>query len=120
MPTVLPLSSRLSTVYLIRLGVTVPSRKHGKTKITIQAKNAAQIRRLSLIVTINTPEISRIRCLPTTGMAAIQMAASISRRYSRSGLGSRSARRPPQMLPSAMAIMMVPMMMVQTICEELK
>ena len=34
--------------------------------------------------------------------------------------GSLSAVRPPQRFPRAMAIMMVPMMMVQTIWEELK
>ena len=58
--------------------------------------------------------------LPSRGMQAIHTAANRMRRYSRSGLGSRSADRPPHTLPRAMAIMMVPMMMVHTIWLELK
>ena len=49
-PRVLPLSSRLSTVYFTREGVTVPSRKQGKTKITMQAQKAAMMRKLVLMV----------------------------------------------------------------------
>ena len=43
-PTMPALSSRLSMVYLASDGVTVPSRKRGNTKITMQAANAAQMR----------------------------------------------------------------------------
>ena len=43
-PTIRALSSRFSMVYLASDGVTVPSRKSGKTKITMQAAKAAQIR----------------------------------------------------------------------------
>ena len=44
-PTVFPLSSRLSVDYFASDGVTVPSKKSGKTKITIQAAKAAMIRK---------------------------------------------------------------------------
>ena len=57
---------------------------------------------------------------PTAGIRAIQTAAKRMRRYSLSGFGSRSALRPPYRLPSAMAIMMVPMIIVQTIWDEEK
>ena len=43
-PTTRALSSRFSMVYLAREGVTVPSRNRGKTKITMQAAKAAQMR----------------------------------------------------------------------------
>ena len=42
-PTVPPLLSRLSTLYFTSDGVTVPSRNSGKTNITMQAANAAQV-----------------------------------------------------------------------------
>ena len=45
LPTVLPVSSRLSTVNLVRDGVTVPSSTQGKAKITRQAASAAQTRK---------------------------------------------------------------------------
>ena len=45
-PTVRPLSSRLSMVYLTRDGVTVPRRNKGNTKITMQVMKAAITRRL--------------------------------------------------------------------------
>ena len=45
MPTVFPLSVRLSIVYLTKEGVTVPSKNNGNTKIAIQAKNPAQIKK---------------------------------------------------------------------------
>ena len=48
------------------------------------------------------------------------MATSSSRLKSRSGSGCLSALRPPQTLPMAMAIMMVPMITVHTICDEEK
>ncbi len=51
------------------------------------------------------------------GMSAVQTATSSSRLNSRSGSGCLSALRPPQTLPMAMAIMMVPMITVQTIWE---
>ena len=50
-------------------------------------------------------------------MRAVHTATSSSRLKSRSGSGCLSALRPPQTLPMAMAIMMVPMITVQTICE---
>ena len=87
MPTVLPLSERLSTVYFTRDGVTVPSRNSGNTKITIQAENAAQIKNLLLTVKISSAEIPSIIYFPTTGMAAIHSAARIILAYSLSGSG---------------------------------
>ena len=51
-PTVCPLSSRLSTEYFTREGVTVPSKNKGNTKITMQAANAAMMRKLLLTVKI--------------------------------------------------------------------
>ena len=45
MPTVFPLSVRLSIVYLTKEGVTVPSKNNGNTKIAIQAKNPDQIKK---------------------------------------------------------------------------
>ena len=76
-PTVLPLSSRLSTEYFTNEGVTVPSKNKGNTKITIQAANAAQTKKLLLTVKISTAEIPIIIYFPTTGINAIQMAAII-------------------------------------------
>ena len=49
-PTVFPLSSKLSTVYFTKDGVTVPSKNSGKTKIAIQARNPARIKKLLLTV----------------------------------------------------------------------
>ena len=74
-PTVCPLSSRLSTEYFTREGVTVPSKNKGNTKITMQAANAAMMRKLLLTVKISSAEIPRIIYFPTTGISAIQMAA---------------------------------------------
>ena len=74
-PTVLPLSSRLSTVYLARLGVTVPSRKSGKTKIIIHAAKAAIIRKLLFTATISSADIPTIIYFPANGIAAIHKAA---------------------------------------------
>lgn len=59
-PTVCPLSSRLSTEYFTREGVTVPSKNKGNTKITMQAANAAMMRKLLLTVKISSAEIPRI------------------------------------------------------------
>ncbi len=94
-PTVLPLSARLSTEYLARDGVTVPSRNSGNTKTAIQAANAAQIRKFVFTVKISTAEIPRMIYFPTTGMAAIQTAAINILPYSLSGSGFLSALRPP-------------------------
>ena len=94
-PTMLPLSSRLSTEYFAREGVTVPSRKRGKTKITMQAAKAAQIRKFVFTVNISRPDIPRMMYFPTTGIAAIQTAATRIRVYSLSGFGFLSALRPP-------------------------
>ena len=43
-PTVRPLSFRLSTAYLVSDGVTVPSSTSGKAKSTRQVRNDAQAR----------------------------------------------------------------------------
>ena len=119
-PTTFPLSERLSTVYLTRDGVTVPSRKSGNTKTTIHAAKAATTRKFVLMVNTRSADIPITIYLPTTGIRAIQIAAIIIRPYSLSGFGSLSAHRPPIIFPRAMAIIMVPMIMVHTICDELK
>ena len=74
-PTVLPLLSRLSTVYFTSDGVTVPKRKSGNTKITIHAINAAHIRKFVLTVSTSTAETPIITSLPRKGIAAIHTAA---------------------------------------------
>ena len=79
-PTVRPLSSRLPTVTFTSEGVTVPSRKSGKTKISMQERKAAMTRKFVLTVTISRPDTPRIRYLPSTGIAAIQTAAIRMRR----------------------------------------
>ena len=94
-PTVFPLSSRLSTEYFTRDGVTVPSKNSGNTKITIHATNAAIMRKLLLTVKISSADIPRIMYFPTTGISAIQIAAISILRYSLSGSGDRSALFPP-------------------------
>ena len=54
-PTVLALSSRLDMVYLTRHGVVVPSRKSGKTKMTMQQTKAAyKLRTDGKIEVLNT------------------------------------------------------------------
>ena len=119
-PTILPFSSRESVVYFTRDGVTVPKRKRGKTNTTAQATNAATTRKPVFTVKIKSPEISMIAYFPKSGIAPIQTAATMMRLYSLSGSGCLSASRPPKMFPSARAIMIVPMMMVHTICEDEK
>ena len=94
-PTVFPLSSRLSTVYFTSDGVTVPSKNRGNTKITIQAQNAAIIKKLLFTVKISSADIPRIIYFPTTGINAIQMAAINILPYSLSGFGDLSALFPP-------------------------
>ena len=79
-PTVLPLSSRLSTLYLTSEGVTVPSRNRGNTKRTMQVQKAATIRKFVLMVRTKRPEMPKMIYFPTTGMAAIQTAATKMRR----------------------------------------
>ena len=74
-PTILPLSSRLSTVYLTSEGVTVPSRNKGNTNMTIHATNAAMIRKFVLIEKISKADIPIMMYLPTTGISAIHTAA---------------------------------------------
>ncbi len=74
-PTMRPLSSKLSTEYFAREGVTVPNRNRGNTKITMQAAKAAQIRKLVSTVKMTTAEIPRTTYFPSTGMEAIHMAA---------------------------------------------
>ncbi len=119
-PTVLPLSSRLLTEYLANDGVTVPNKKSEKTNITIHAQNAAMIRKLLFTVKISSADIPSTIYLPATGIRAIHTAAMSILPYNLSGLGDLSALFPPYIFPSAMAIMIVPMIIVQTICDELK
>lgn len=57
---------------------------------------------------------------PRKGIRASQMDENRIRPYSLSGLGSLSAVLPPYTLPPAMAIMIIPMMMVQTTWDEEK
>ncbi len=90
-PTVFPLSSKLSTVYFTKDGVTVPSKNSGKTKIAIQARNPARIKKLLLTVKIKTAEMPKITYFPTTGIQAIQIAAIKILPYSLSGFGFLSA-----------------------------
>lgn len=94
-PTVFPLSSRLSTEYFARDGVTVPSKNSGNTKITIHATKAAIIRKLLLTVKINNAEIPSTIYFPTTGISAIQIAAIRIRPYNFPGSGDLSALLPP-------------------------
>ena len=75
LPTTVPLSSMLLTVYLTSEGVTVPSKKSGKTNTTMQAAKAAIIRKLLLIEKISATAMPVIIYFPSTGMAAIHMAA---------------------------------------------
>ena len=75
LPTTLPLSSKLSTENLTREGVTVPSKNNGNTNITIQATKPAITRKLLLTVKISSADIPIIIYFPTTGIAAIQIAA---------------------------------------------
>ena len=94
-PTVFPLSSKLSTEYFARDGVTVPSKNNGNTKITIHATKAAMIRKLLLTVKINNADIPSTMYLPTTGISAIQTAAIRIRPYNFPGSGDLSALLPP-------------------------
>ena len=94
-PTTFPLSSRLSTVYFAREGVTVPNKNRGNTKTTIQAAKAAQIKYQLLTEKITTAEINKIKYFPTTGIAAIQIAAIMILPYSLPGSGFLSAALPP-------------------------
>ena len=114
-PTITPLFSRSSMVYFTRDGVTVPSSIRGNTKITRQQIREAQTRKFFSTTMATAREIPAITYLPAKGIAAIQTAAINSRPNSRPGSGFLSAIRPPQIFPKAMAIMIVPMITVQTI-----
>ncbi len=74
-PTVFPLSSRLSTVYFTSDGVTVPSKNNGNTNTTMQVIKAAHIRKLVSTATTSNAEIPSTANLPMKGMAAIHTAA---------------------------------------------
>ena len=74
-PTTLPLSFKLSTVYLTSEGVTVPNKKSGNTKMIIQAAKAATTRKLVLMVKTRSADMPRMMYFPTTGMSAIHMEA---------------------------------------------
>ena len=54
-PRVLPLSSRLSVVYFMSEGVTVPSSMSGKTKSTRQEPIEAQTRKLDFTKSASRP-----------------------------------------------------------------
>lgn len=119
-PTVLPVSSRSSTVNLVSDGVTVPSSTQGNAKMTRHAASAAHTRKFFVTNVASRNEMPAIIHRPAKGISAIQTAAMMMRPYSRSGDLLLSAMRPPHTLPTAMAIMMTPMMTVHTIWEELK
>ena len=74
-PTILPLSERLCTVYFARDGVTVPRRKSGNTKITIHAAKAAQIRKFVFTAKMSSAEMPIIIYFPTAGISAIHTPA---------------------------------------------
>ena len=80
LPTVLPLSSRLPTVYFTSEGVTVPSRSSGNTNRIMQAAKAAHTRKFFVTTSARTPVTPAMTYLPTSGIQAIQTAASSSRR----------------------------------------
>ena len=67
-------------MYFTNEGVTVPRRKQGKTKITMQAQKAAITRKLVFTVSTRAPEMPRMTYFPSTGMAAIHTAAMSRRR----------------------------------------
>lgn len=119
-PTVLPVSSRLSTVNFVSDGVTVPSRTQGKANMSRHAANAAQTRKFFVMNVASRNDIPAIIQRPTNGMRAIHIAAMMTRRYSRSGDLLLSAMLPPHTLPTAMAIIITPIMTVHTIWDELK
>ena len=75
LPTVLPVSSRLSTVNLVSDGVTVPSSTQGKAKITRHAASAAQTRKFFVTNMASSRLTPAISHRPTKGIRAIQMAA---------------------------------------------
>ena len=79
-PTVLPVSSRLSTVNFVSDGVTVPSRTQGKANITRQAAKAAQTRKFFVMKAASSPEMPTISHRPANGMSAIHIAAMMTRR----------------------------------------
>ena len=74
-PTVFPLSSRLSTEYFAREGVTVPNKNNGNTNTSIHEANAAIIRKLLFTVNTSNADTASIIYLPSTGIAAIHIAA---------------------------------------------
>ena len=75
LPTVLPVSSRLSTVNLVSDGVTVPSSTQGKAKITRHAASAAQTRKFFVTNMASSRLTPAISHRPTKGIRTIQMAA---------------------------------------------
>ena len=119
-PATEPLSPISDMVYLMRDGVTVPSRKRGKTNMIMQAAKEDHIRSPVETVTIIRPVMASMMYLPRTGMKAIHMAAISILVKSLSGPSPLSAHFPPITFPRAMAIIMVPMIMVHTICDDEK
>ena len=88
--------------------------------MTMQAASDDHIRRPVETVTIMMPVIARMMYFPRTGINAIHTAEIRMRLKSLAGSASLSAHFPPATFPRAMAIMMVPMIMVQTIWDEEK
>ena len=114
-PQVLPFSSRLFTAYFTRFGVTIPSTISGKAKTSIALRNAAAIR-YPFVTTRESPRATpEIINFPKSGMSIVQVAAAKSQINSLSGFLWRSAIRPPRTFPIAMAIIIVPIIIVQTI-----
>ena len=79
-PTVLPVSSRLSTVNFVSEGVTVPSRTHGNAKMTRHAANAAHTRKFFVTNVASSRDMPAMSQRPTNGMSAIHIAAMMTRR----------------------------------------
>ena len=119
-PTIFPFSSRLLTAYLTSAGETLPRSIRGKTKRRIQERRDAHIRKLEPASRASARETTAITYLPTKGIAAVHTATIRMRKYILSGEGFLSASLPPQMFPSAIAIIIAPIIIVQTICEDEK
>ena len=78
-PTIFPLSSKLAIEYLTREGETVPSSISGKTNRAIQEKRDAHMRKFDPTKPASKREIPAMTYLPSSGMAATQMATTMIR-----------------------------------------
>ena len=119
-PQVLPFSSRLVTAYFTRFGVTIPKTISGNTNTSMQLTNAATTRYPVLTNSASTKAVPAIINFPTSGISIVHVAAANIQPKRRSGVLYLSAIRPPTTLPKAIAIIIVPMMIVHTICEDEK